>query len=227
MNKYYLFVLLLSVPPFTLNAQTLWNDVSLSLLGGSHYKVGENQRTIATFELASGHTWGDSFLFVDRIHPNDGKHTTYTEWSPRVTVLNRQNSVFENIYVASTIEAGDGFTHYLLGLGTNIKIPGFRFFKANVYHRNNDNKDNGSQITLAWAVPFGHVLYDGFIDYVPSAGSSETSMNFTSQLKYNLSSVLGLKTHLYVGVEYVYWNNKFGIEGIDERNINWLIKYHF
>ncbi|MFT5852739.1 MAG: hypothetical protein ACI87J_002718, partial [Colwellia sp.] len=51
--------------------------------------------------------------------------------------------------------------------------------------------------------------------------------NFTSQLKYNLASILDLDTKLYVGVEYAYWVNKFGIDGVDENNINLLVKYHF
>jgi len=58
-------------------------------------------------------------------------------------------------------------------------------------------------------------------------GDTEAQMNFTSQLKFNLASMLNLDTKLYVGVEYAYWNNKFGIEGADERNVNLLVKYHF
>lgn len=208
-------------------AETLWSDFSLSLLGSNQYEIGDNNRTLATFELASGHSWGDSFLFVDRAHFANGDKTTYTEWSPRIKITEQSLSKFNNLYLASTVEAGDNFTHYLLGLGTDIKIPGFKFFKANFYYRNNDKKDNGSQVTLAWAYPLNDWLYDGFIDYVPATDDAATSMNFTSQLKYNLGPAFGLSTRLYIGIEYVHWNNKYGISQVDERNINWLIKYHF
>ncbi|GHF84923.1 ion channel protein Tsx [Thalassotalea marina] len=199
----------------------------MSLLGSNQYEIGDNNRTLATFELASGHSWGDSFLFVDRAHFANGDKTTYTEWSPRIKITEQSLSKFNNLYLASTVEAGDNFTHYLLGLGTDIKIPGFKFFKANFYYRNNDKKDNGSQVTLAWAYPLNDWLYDGFIDYVPATDDAATSMNFTSQLKYNLGPAFGLSTRLYIGIEYVHWNNKYGISQVDERNINWLIKYHF
>lgn len=222
-----LFCLVVICLPINSLAQTLWSDFSLSLLGGNNYKIGDNSRTLATFELASGHSWGDNFLFVDRAHFANGDKTTYTEWSPRIKITGQSLSKFNNLYLASTVEAGDNFTHYLLGFGTDIKIPGFKFFKANFYHRNNDNKDNGSQVTLAWAYPLNNWLYDGFIDYVPSTDDAATSMNFTSQFKYNLGKSLGLKNRLYVGIEYVHWNNKYGISQVDERNINWLIKYHF
>ena len=52
-------------------------------------------------------------------------------------------------------------------------------------------------------------------------------MNLTSQLKYNLAEHLNLKTNFFVGFEYVYWQNKFGIDGVDEKNLNLLAKYHF
>ncbi|MEI8618305.1 hypothetical protein P4S63_17955 [Pseudoalteromonas sp. B193] len=37
-------------------------------------------------------------------------------------------------------------------------------------------------------------------------GKSEGGFNFTSQIKYNIASMLGLDTgRLDVGIEYVYW----------------------
>lgn len=58
------------------------------------------------------------------------------------------------------------------------------------------------------------------------SGKSPT-MNFTSQLKYNLASLLSLDSEVFVGVEYVFWNDKFGISGVNERNANLLVKVHF
>jgi len=60
----------------------------------------------------------------------------------------------------------------------------------------------------------------------------------------NLGKALKLKNYkknkLYLGVEYVYWDNKFGIRDgsllfkgakrcwdSDERNLNVLVQYHF
>jgi len=108
-----------------------------------------------------------------------------------------------------------------------VKIPGFDFFQANVYHRNNEIGDNNYQTTLVWGLPLGPLYFDGFIDYASSNDELSTSFNMTSQLKYDVAPQLGLTSKLYLGVEYVYWNNKFGVQGVDERNVNLLVKYHF
>lgn len=212
---------------FTSVAETLWSDVSATLLRGNDYEVGDNQRTVFTFEHAAGYSWGDSFLFVDRLHSANGDKETYAEISPRFQISDYKNQALENIYIATTAEIGDGFTHYLVGLGTNLNIPNFTFANINIYHRNNDSAKNNQQVTFAWALPIGPLTYDGFIDYVIATGDEHSSVNFTSQLKYNLAEHLNLKTNFFVGFEYVYWQNKFGIDGVDEKNLNLLAKYHF
>lgn len=223
----FIAMTLLILYSFTCRAETLWSDFSVSLLKGSHYEVGDNTKNVFTFEHAAGYTWGDSFIFVDRLHSSNGDKETYAEFSPRFKISAHQNDFIESIYIATTAEVGDGFTHYLLGLGTKLKVPHFYYFNVNLYHRNNYSGDNGSQATLSWAVPIGSLTYDGFVDYVPSNEDKSTSMNFTSQLKYNLANALNIKNKLYVGIEYVFWQNKFGIDGVDEKNMNLLVKYHF
>ena len=209
------------------NAEVLWSDVSVSLLKGNNYQVGNASRTVFTFEHAAGYSWGDSFMFVDRLHSANGDKETYAEISPRFTLTSHQNSVIKHTYIATTAEIGDGFTHYLYGVGAALNVPHFNFVNINLYHRNNDSGDNGKQLTATWALPLGPFTYDGFIDYVPSTNEKRSSMNLTSQLKYDLAGLFNLKTKLYIGVEYVYWRNKFGINNINEKNVNMLVKYHF
>jgi nucleoside-specific outer membrane channel protein Tsx len=223
----YIAIAILIITTFTCNAETLWSDFSATILKGSDYEVGDDTRTVFTFEHTAGYNWGDSFIFIDRLHSKNGDRETYAEFSPRFQISTYNNDVIENIYIATTAEVGEDFTHYLIGLGTKLKIPHFNYFSMNLYKRNNDFGDNGQQVTLSWSVPIWPLTYDGFIDYVPSNDNNSTSTNFTSQLKYNVANVLNMKTKLYVGIEYVYWKNKFGIDGVDEKNMNLLIKYHF
>lgn len=219
---------------FTLPAQSevLWSSFSLSYLQGNNYEVGDNKRKILTFEHAAGTSWGDSFFFVDHIRSNNDDIETYGEWSPRFKLFDVENSIVPAFYLAGTLEMktannSDGFTNYLMGVGTDIKIPHFDFFKVNLYYRNNELGDNNYQSTISWGVPIGPLYYDGFADISTSTDNKSASTNFTSQLKYDVAPHIGLSSKLFVGIEYVYWINKFGIKGIDEKNANLLVKYHF
>lgn len=214
------------------HAEVLWSTFSLSYLQGNNYEVGDNKRKIVTFEHAAGTSWGDSFLFFDHIRSNNDDIETYGEWSPRLKLTDLENDLLPAVYLAATVEMktannSDGFTNYLMGFGTDIKVPYFDFFKANFYYRNNELGDDNYQTTLSWGVPVGMFYYDGFADISTSNDNKSASTNFTSQLKYDLAPHFNLSSKLYVGIEYVYWINKFGIKGVDEKNANLLVKYHF
>lgn len=221
--------LLFSVSP---QAKTVWSDFSLTYLQGSNYEVGDSNRDVMTFEYVSGTTWGDTFLFFDRLESDNGDTETYGEFSPRIKFSEYSNSVLSGIYFAPSVEIGQGFTNYLAGISTDISVPGFNYVKATAFARDNQNGDNSFQLTLVWGLPVGPLYYDGFIDYATSVkntafGDTEATMNFTSQLKYDVSNHLGLKSKMMLGIEYVYWNNKYGIKDVNERNLNLLLKYHF
>lgn len=238
LKKLLVLALLSASLSISTQAKTIWSDYSVTYLKGNDYEVGDTDREVFTFEYASGTTWGDNFMFFDRLESDNGDTETYGEFSPRFRVSNFESSFVKNLYVATTIEMGvndaddASFTNYLYGLGTDLVVPGFHYFKANAYVRNNDDGDDSYQVTLSWAVPIGPLMYDGFMDYATGVdntkfGDTEAQMNLTSQLKYDIAPHLDLDTKLYVGVEYVYWQDKFGIEGTDENNVNLLVKYHF
>ncbi|WMS86768.1 DUF5020 family protein [Pleionea litopenaei] len=227
-------------------AKSLWSDNSLTYLSGKHYRVGDPKKTVLTFEHASGHSWGDVFYFVDRLKSNNGSNETYMEFSPRLSLSKVSGNEFKygivkDILIASTIEMGQNettsFDHYLLGIGFDLDMPGFRFFQWNFYHRNNDHRDNNWQLTQAWSLPFslGEELfrYDGFIDWSSATSDVGSSVNFTSQLKWDLGQTLWQQPHqMYLGFEYVLWRNKYGIRNsplfdTNENNLNLLLKLHF
>jgi len=217
-------------------AEMLWSDFSVSYLSGDQYKVGDKSRQYLTVEHASGHNWGDTFFFSDRSKAKDGTRDSYYEFSPRlslgyVTGNDLSFGVISDVFIASTWEQGASFDNYLLGLGVSLKLPGFNYFTANVYQANNSAWDNDQMLTLTWGLPFklggGDFLYDGFLDWSNSSDTQAAEMNFTSQLKYNLGGMLGTKSPVYIGIEYAFWNNKYGISGIDERSTSLLFKWHF
>ncbi|WP_078083410.1 outer membrane protein OmpK [Microbulbifer mangrovi] len=241
-------------------AEVLWQDNSLTALYGRDYKVDyslttdDSSRGVLTFEHVSGHSWGDLFLFSDYLSSEDGSSELYTEISPRLSLgkLGGREIAYgpvKDVLLAGQLELGNmddpdnltatgpHFVNKLAGIGFDLAAPGFSYLQANLYHRNNENKADNEQLTLAWGLPFNlgneSFLYDGFIDWASASVDAHPSMNFTSQLKWDIGARSGHPKKLYAGIEYVHWNDKFGIKdgtfGIDsnERNINLLLKYHF
>lgn len=226
-------IFLLTTLACQVNAETVWSSYSVTYLNGSDYEVDDPKREVLTFEYAASTTWGNVFTFFDRLESENGTTETYGEFSPRYNILTFSEDGFvQSLSASGTLEVGQGFTHYLYGVGANFKVPGFTYLNIDLYRRNNHAGEDNWQSTLVWGIPFSiggsEWLYDGFMDWSSaiSEQNQSASMNLTSQLKWNLGSHLGLSTPLYVGMEYVYWTNKFGISGVDERNANLLIKWH-
>jgi len=224
-----------------LQAEVLWQDFSISYLNGSHYRVDGPDKQVLTFEHVAGTTWGDSFFFLDHIRGDNGSRSNYAEWSPRLSFSKLSDSPWQfglinDVLFTSTVEMSTLQTNFLYGIAADLTVPGFNFFKLNFYRRNNDNRDDNWQLTTSWAVPFSlgelQFLYDGFIDWSSTSEDQRASMNMTSQLKWALHPLLGIKNKLYVGVEYTYWRNKYGIVDspafrTNESNVNLLVKGHF
>lgn len=218
------------------SAEMQWSDFSLSYLSGSQYEVGDKSRQFVTVEHASGHTWGDTFFFYDRSKSKNGTLESYAELSPRLSLGYVSGSdlsfgIISDVFIATTWEEGAFFNNYLLGVGVSLKVSGFNYLTANVYQANNSAWDNDQMLTVTWGYPFklagADFLYDGFLDWSNSTDSQASEMNFTSQLKYNIGGALGTKAPVYLGLEYAFWNNKFGISGVDERSASFLLKWHF
>lgn len=223
------------------HAKVLWQDFSVTALKGSNSRVDFPKRDIYTFEHVAGTSWGDSFLFVDHLRGGNGDRSNYAEWSPRLSIGKLSSSELsygpvKDVLIASTIEMSEFQTNYLYGLGFDLAVPGLSFTQLNLYLRQNEDKDDSWQATLVWGLPFTlfgqQWLYDGFLDWASASRDQSAQMNLTSQLKWSLSPVFDLESKLYLGVEYVYWLNKYGIKDsssfrTDESNVNLLLKWYF
>ncbi|NOU49682.1 nucleoside-binding protein [Pseudoalteromonas sp. JBTF-M23] len=241
MMKTPLLLLLLGCSSMPLNAEVLWQDFSVTYLNGSNYRVDGPDKQVLTFEHVAGTSWGDSFFFLDHLRTDNGKRENYSEWSPRLSFSklsdkSLQYGVIKDVLLTSTVEMSSQRTNYLYGVATDIEIPGFSYFNLNFYRRNNDGVADNWQLTTIWALPFTlgelQFLFDGFMDWSSATEDQSASMNMTSQLKWALHPLFNWKSKLYVGVEYVYWQNKYGLADrpqfrTDESNINLLIKAHF
>ena len=238
-NIIVLGVLALSSLP--LSAEVQWQDFSVTYLNGSNYRVDGPDKQVLTFEHVAGASWGDSFFFLDHLRGDNGSRSNYAEWSPRLSLSKLSGSEFEygiinDVLFTSTVEMSSLQTNFLYGVATDLTVPGFQYLKLNFYRRNNDGVEDNWQLTTTWGVPFKlggmEFLYDGFMDWSSATADQSASMNFTSQLKWALHPLLDMKSKLYVGIEYVYWRNKYGIADspqfrTHESNVNLLVKAHF
>lgn len=240
----------------------LWQNNSLTYLYGKHFKVEPAIQQTLTFEHASGWSWGDAFLFVDQKFFNGAENgagdsrSFYGELSPRLSFgkLLGQDLAFgpvRDVLLAATYEFGeDEAEAYLIGPGLDLDIPGFNFFKLNVYYRkpdgdrpdrDGDGRPDGSgvwQVTPVWSysLPAGQsdILIDGYLDWVVDNDASyHANYHFNPQIKYDLGKAVrwGAK-QLYVGVEYSYWKDKYGIQdsaafGTEQNTASLLLKVHF
>ena len=236
-----------------------WQDNSLTYLNGIDFKVDPPKQQTVTFEHASGWSFGDLFIFVDGIKYNteatngagDG-HTFYGEISPRLSLgkISGADLSFgpvKDVLLAATDEFGeDDVDSYLLGRAVDLDIPGFDYFQLNTYLRTTDGRrdgDNVWQITPVWSytIPVGDsdLVIDGFMDWVVDNDDSyHANLHFNPQIKYDLAKAMGWGKRFYVGVEYDYWSDKYGIDdngfvgseilgGTDQSAISLLAKAHF
>ena len=88
----------------------------------------------------------------------------------------------------------------------------------------------------SYTLPFGKsdLVIDGFIDWVVGNDDGyRNNVHVNPQIKYDLGKALDLGAkQLYVGVEYDYWKNKYGIEDsngfrTNQNTASLLVKVHF
>ncbi|WP_017906344.1 outer membrane protein OmpK [Pseudomonas asplenii] len=234
-----------------------WQNNSLTYLWGKNFAINPQIQQTVTFEHADAWKYGDNFFFLDRIFYNGkadgnvGPNTYYGEFSPRLSfgkILDQKLEFgpIKDVLLAFTYEFGEGDNEsYLVGPGFDLAIPGFDYFQLNFYQRQTEGNrpgDNVWQITPVWSytIPVGdsNVLIDGFMDWVvdndqTSRGTYHANLHFNPQIKYDLGKALHWSAkQLYVGIEYDYWKNKYGVEDsgafkTNQDTASLLVKYHF
>lgn len=230
-----------------------WSRTSLSYLNGSSFQLGDNNRTEYSFEHAGGWKYGDNLFWFDVTDPqssNDSSKTAvYGEWSPRLSfgkIFGFYNSerFITDVLLSTTFEHGRSSSasrSRLIGAGVDLSIPYFEFFQVNLYVRDNlDAEGTSIQSTIAYNLPLNvsdrlSLYYSAYIDIVFGSEGSRLDSSFVTshwhtaqQLAYDVGKMYGHEDIAYLGVEYQYWNRKYGIEGGPiENNLKLLIKWIF
>jgi len=214
-----------------------WHSTNVQLLHGSTFEFNEDTtQTTITLEHVNGWKYGDNFFYVDN---NIGHFEDINaEFSPRLSaskILGKDLSygIFQDILLSGTYEKARRFEAYLGGFAVDLNIPGFDFVQTNWYLRDNpDASGTGAQTTWVWSRPFKIGQYDmvfnGYFDY---ANYEEGVANFfpQPQLLLDIGNATGFapKGKAFAGIEYRYWHNKFGVDGVTEIAPQGMVKFVF
>ncbi|KFZ36767.1 ion channel protein Tsx [Shewanella mangrovi] len=247
MKKTCLCLALLAAAPQAYSEDLVqWTDTSVTVLYGNDYKLDPDEQTTVTVESAGGWKYGDWFAFHDFIHFNNANgdsNTNYGEISPRFSASKILGTkvgagIVSDVSLAFTLEHGKGPVEtFLYGVGVDLQVPYFSYLQLNTYRRDaHDNNSTGWQFTPCYRIdiPVGNsnLVIDGFIDWVFASDEDNYSNNIhiNPQVKYDLGSVIfgeAQKNKLLVGIEYDYWKNKYGVDGINQSTYSVIVKYHF
>lgn len=202
-------------------------------------------KDIITLQHASGYEWGRVFGFMDALQSNGrDEHASelYAEGYASLSLSKLSGATFSNAVVRDinlTAGINYGYKAYkgygvnprvlLAGITIDFNLPAFDFFNvdmlAYVDRGRFDGRDNGChaetyQITPAWKMPFNigkaRFSFEGFTDFIGKHGNCERQILAQPQLRLDLGHYFNLENKLYMGVEYQYWHNKYGIEGLRE-----------
>lgn len=219
-----------------------WADSELQLLRGTAFAEpgagGDVGKSIATLSHASGHDWGRLFGFLDysrfdaagggeedfygELYASFGRAEPLAAGPLRDVKLTLGANYGEN--------TGGANPRVLLpGLTFDLALPGFAYFNVDVLAYVDRGRFNGAatacngeswQITPAWKYPFRvgalAMSLEGFADWIGAHGACAGQFLSQPQLRLDLGALAGAPERLYLGVEYQYWRNKYGIKGLDE-----------
>ena len=235
---------LLFAPASSFAGAANWSSTNIQYLYGTDYNTGlggDDTRSIITVEHANGWKYGDNFFFLDITNPNrNGSPATttslYAEFSPRfslgaITGKDLSVSFIKDFLITTTLETGNGFHNYLYGLAADFKIPGFTFFQFNWYIVRDEvtADDKGSQITLAWLLPFklgsADLAFEGFLDYAYGLDKSEDNTITAPRLLIDVGKYFDAPGTLQAGIEYQIWRNQYGVKGQDEDVPQLMVKW--
>lgn len=232
-----------------------WSETSVSFTRGSNFAElfgSDNNRSEISFEHASGFNYGDNYFWLDVTDSQSGTTATntelYGEWSPRFSLgkifgFYNKDRLVQDVLIASTLEfgrdSGVQTRSRLYGIGFDLKLPYFAFFQYNFYIRDNLDKTGKTfQSTFAYKVPINIsekyiITYIAYIDFVHGEEGTDADNTIAEsyyhsgqQVVLDIGAIWGKKNVIHAGIEYQYWNRKYGIKsGPVENNLKWLVKW--
>ena len=232
-------------------AAPLWSDFSGAYVAGRGFTLDPDQQRTVSLEYASGYTWGDTFTYLDTTFFRGDERAyslfgeTAARWSLMESDEDRPQKVVTDVLVSASLEFGSGTVEtFTLGPSVDLNVTGFDYLHLGLMRRESLNRSgfnnsDGWQFVPTWSltIPTGRSewVIDGFAKWIFATDHSDYHPNFqfNPQIKYNIGKHLsGADRRVYLGVEYYYWSNKYGVKSSpavdsDQHAVSFLAKYHF
>lgn len=214
-----------------------FSTTKAEFLYGTDYERESPSQFILTLANYTAFTKGDSYFFLDVGDANDRDDTDgiHLEWGPRLSLLRTFGSgqwdgFIKDVYVIGQVDIdGNSFTNKvtpMFGPSVDLNMPGFNFFKVHLQHRDDPTFDGTSvQLNLVWNSTFSiggqNFSFEGFLDWTSEEGDSAENLLTQPQLLWHPTE------HIGVGLEYQYWHNRLGIEGLTESLPQFMVRWTF
>jgi len=229
----------------------LWNDFSGAYVAGSGFTLDPDKQQTITLEHAAGYGWGDTFTYLDTTFFRGDERTyslfgeTAARWSLTDSDKDRSDRAVTDVLISASLEFGSGTVEtFTLGASIDLNAPAFDYLHLGLMRRESLNRSgfnnsDGWQFVPTWSltIPAGRSewVIDGFAKWIFATDHSDYHPNFqfNPQIKYNVGKHLsGPDTRIYLGIEYYYWSNKYGVKSSsavdsDQHAVSFLAKYHF
>jgi nucleoside-specific outer membrane channel protein Tsx len=200
-------------------------------------------KNIFTFEnTAGGRVWS-SYLFVDVLRSwseaDANAKEVYGEWYPTLSLRaltgrERSKGVLADVGLTVGLNTGVRSTGpspfvVLPGVTFSLNVPGFTFLSVNTVAYIDRGRFQGQptdctatafQVTPSWSLPIragrSTVKVNGFVDFTTKHANCDAQILATPRVMLDLSAYWQKPGALYVGVDWVYWHNKYGISGLKD-----------
>jgi len=243
-KKILLFLIGLFVSPLAFAWQPFdWSSTNIQGLYGGDFIFADTKRGTATIEHAHGWKYGDNFFFVD-MYNSDGFEVyaeIYSSFS--LSKITQEKVAFGPVTDVSLMlglnisnrPENEAFRAYLAGVKFDLNNQYFDYLNISIAAYKDDNVDTyGVQITPVWSFPFTVLetkfKFRGFLDLKNASTNSAGNVTMLAQpqLLVDIGDLMKWKADiLYVGMEYSYWVNKYGIDGEDESAVQGMLSVFF
>jgi len=226
-----LLIVLTSSPSYSFD----WTSSNVQVLYGSDFEFGDKDRTTVTVEHANGWKYGQNFFFVDVAEHNDIGTEVYAEVYSYLS-LNKITgsklslgpindiSLLAGINISNKPE-NDHFKAYLAGLSFDLANKYFDYLQLDIaaYKSDDVRHKYGLQVTPVWSYPFeigsAKFKFRGFTDFRTANTSNAGNFHILAQpqVLLDIGDLSGIKSDtVFIGTEYSYWHNKFGVKDVEE-----------